>query len=116
MHHMHVRHSLPALTHLPTAPAPLSVGMLRAGVMPGFKAPATAAADAGGGQDGDDAAGPSGEGGSGGAAGGSGGEGGDGGEPGPHMCESKLRALLAELHAMKDADGTAKALVFSQYK
>ena len=111
MHHMHVWHSLPALTHLPTAPAPLSVGMLRAGVMPGFKAPANAAA-AGEGQGGDDAAGPSGEGGSGGA----GGEGGDGGEPGPHMCESKLRALLAELHAMKDADGTAKALVFSQYK
>ena len=108
-------HSLPALTHFPTARPPLSVGMLRAGVMPGFKAPATAAA-AGGGGDGDDAAGPSGEGGSGGAAGGSGGSGGDGGEPGPHMCESKLRALLAELHAMKDADGTAKALVFSQYK
>ena len=34
----------------------------------------------------------------------------------PQMCESKLRALLAELRAMKEADGTAKALVFSQYK
>ena len=32
----------------------------------------------------------------------------------PQMCESKLLALLDELHVMKEADSTAKALVFSQ--
>lgn len=31
------------------------------------------------------------------------------------VCESKLRALLTELHAMRSRDGSAKALVFSQF-
>ena len=40
-----------------------------------------------------------------------------GADPNPaHKCESKLRALLAELHAMKAADATSKALVFTQYR
>ena len=34
----------------------------------------------------------------------------------PQNCESKLRALLAELHAMQAADATSKALVFTQYR
>ena len=34
----------------------------------------------------------------------------------PQMCESKLLTLLDELHAMKEADCTSKALVFSQVR
>ena len=38
-------------------------------------------------------------------------------DPDPtRKCESKLRALLAELHAMQAADATSKALVFTQYR
>ena len=69
--------------------------MLKAGVMPGYRPPAPAKE------------GSNGEGGSAGA---------EADPDPPQRCESKLLALLAELRAMKDADGTAKALVFSQYK
>ena len=36
------------------------------------------------------------------------------GESGGHACESKLRALLAALEAMRAADASSKALVFTQ--
>ncbi len=42
-------------------------------------------------------------------------DGGEGDDKAPLLTsESKLRALLRELNAMRDADPTAKALIFSQ--
>lgn len=41
-------------------------------------------------------------------------EGEGGPDDGAVPCESKLRALMAELRAMREADPTAKALVFTQ--
>ncbi|PNH06056.1 DNA repair protein RAD5 [Tetrabaena socialis] len=39
----------------------------------------------------------------------------EGAPPGSARCESKLRTLMAELRAMRAADPTAKALVFTQF-
>ena len=81
---------------------------LKAGVMPGYRNPAKKEEI-----DGSDVAGPS----TGPAAGAEEGDGaGDEDMDPPEMCESKLMALLDELHAMREADSTSKALVFSQYK
>ncbi|KAG2441423.1 hypothetical protein HYH02_010011 [Chlamydomonas schloesseri] len=86
----------------------ISVASLRRGVVPPAKPPPTAAeADkakggaAGGSSEGDDED--------------TDGEGGRARDDGCVPCESKLRALLAELRAMREADPTAKALVFTQF-
>ena len=82
--------------------------MLKAGVMPGHHSLASEGDTTEAAQAGDD--------GTAGAADGSGTGGAEMDPDPPQQCESKLRALLAELHAMQAADATSKALVFSQYR